>query len=195
MASQAFKTLYEHCQTLEPKVSRKAVIDKIKSITGQNVRVIKTSLDTSQVRGFFLSVTQKDHPWVRDNGYNVIVLARGLNTCWERFISVKEAMHLLDEEVSLVKTAEEFEDLLTSWTPQAANAEVSIPQQMSDLEGMMMALACLCPEHKRLEFIDLTSKSQIDNYGIALQLKIPEAFVPVLLGNNFERWRKQTLAV
>lgn len=185
--SALFKEIYDYCQTLEIKVSRKDVIDKIKELTGRPVRVLKTSLDTTIVRGFFLSANNTEHPFVLQNGQNVIVLAHGMNECWDRLISVKEAMHLLDADGECTNSAEKFEELISTWTYPSPTIENSSPERKSDVSAMLKALTCLCPEKHRLEFLEQKTAGTIDDYKIALQLKIPQAYVPVLLSDNFKK--------
>lgn len=187
-----FKELYDYCQTLEIKVSRRDVIEKIKALTDSQVRVVKTRLDTNIVRGFFLSANNTQHPFVRDHGRNVIVLAHGMNECWDRFISVKEAMHLLDAEGECTNSAEKFEELINTWTYPSPSIENSSPERKSDISAMLKALTCLCPEKYRLDFLDQKSAGTIDDYKIALQLKIPQAYVPVLLSDNFNKSVQET---
>ncbi len=178
MNHQQFRTLFDHCQTLTPKISRNAIINKIKEITGvEKIRTIKVTLDTTVTRGFFLRATNVEHELVKATGFNVVAIARGLNDCWERFVNVKEAMHLFDDDGDLVDTAEKFEQLLNDFSSPTLTTS---PQTASDLLGIWMALACLCPEKSRLEFEALVAKGQIDNYGIALRLKIPKYYVPLL---------------
>lgn len=180
----SFRTLYEYCQTLEPKIKRKQILDKVLEITGvETVKPVVTTLDTTKVRGFFISVNNKEHPLVRQLGCNVIVIARGLNKCWDRFVFVKELMHLFDSEEEMTASDLLFEQLLTEF-------EISQPgefsrQTVSDVRAFWMALACFCPENNRLEFIEQLNKGHIDHYGIALRLRIPQLYVPHLLRPNF----------
>jgi hypothetical protein len=187
MNTKKFKELYDFCQTLTPKVSRKTLVPKVKELTGTgNLRILKTNLDISVIRGFFLHATNTEHPLVKESGFNVIVLARELpnngKKCWERFVVTKEVMHLFDDSDDITDTDEKFAGLLESFgTPIPSPA----PQKVSDYKGIWMALACLCPEKNRLEFQALLEKNQIDHYGIALQLRIPEQYVPLLFRSDY----------
>ena len=184
MQNNKFKQLYEHCQTLSPKVKRNQIIDKAVELSGQPVRVVLTSLDTNVLRGFFISASNTEHPLVRENGRNVVVLAKGLNECWDRFINVKEVMHLLDSADEVADSAEKFESLLNEWASPALDSPDTVA--VSDAIGIWKALACFCPEANRLEFETLLAKGQIDHYGIALRLKIPKLYVPTLFRPEFK---------
>lgn len=176
-----FKELYDYCQTLEPKVSRKVLTPKTLEITGvEKISARKVTLDTTACRGFFLSVKNKTHPIVLQHGCDVIVLARDQNKCWERFVYTKELMHLFDNDDEPTDSAEKFEKLLTELAFPSALFNQSSKQTTSDRKTFWMALACLCPEKNRLEFEIMRNDQHIDDYGIALQLRIPEQFVPLL---------------
>jgi len=103
-----YKDLYEYCQTLTPKISRNTIKNKALELSGvPSVRIVKTGLDTTICRGFYLSAKNNNHRLVQQLGSHVIVLARdGLNYCWERFVVVKELMHLFDDPISATDTGE-----------------------------------------------------------------------------------------
>lgn len=179
-----FKQLYDYCQTLSPKISRNLILAKIKEITGvEEIKTIKSGLDITITRGYFLSIKNQDNSFVQKFGCNLIVLARGQNDCWDRFVSTKEMMHLFDNDGEPTDSPEKFESLLTEWEAPSANPS---NQTISDYKGLWMALACLCPEKNRLEFKELREKGHIDDYGIALKLKIPEQYVPHLFRPTYE---------
>ena len=179
-----FKPLYEFCQTLEPKISRRDIQNKTLELTGvKSLKAVKSTLDTSQVRGFFLSVKNTEARLVQQLGCNVIVLARDLNYCWERFVFTKELMHLFDTADEKTSTDASFEALLTEFEVQQLTEHSS--QFTSDVKGLWMALSCLCPEKFRLEFIEQFEKGHIDHYGIALRLRIPQQYVRHLFHPKF----------
>lgn len=187
MTGNRFAELHDFCQTLTPKVKRNLVINKVKELARvEKVRTIAATLDTSVTRGYFLHASNTDNEFVKQNGFHVIVLARGLNPCWERFVNVKEAMHLLDDQEEAIDSREKFDQLLNYWE-SPATATNPTPQTLSDIKAMWMALACLCPEKSRLEFEVLLNKGQIDNYGIALKLRVPELYVPMLFKPEYKQ--------
>lgn len=186
MQNAKFKKLYEYCQTLSPKVKRNDVIKKVVELTNsQPLRAAIVPLDTSVTRGFFISASNTEHPFYMKVGGHVVVLAKELNDCWERFINVKEAMHLLDDSDEMTDSKDKFETLLDDW---CGPPDLSNPGQRADIRAMWMALACLCPETNRLEFATLRGKEQIDYFGIATKLKIPEYYVPFLFTHHYENF-------
>ncbi len=181
----AFKELYKYCQTLNPKVSTKDIKRKAIEITGaKNVREIVQGLDVTKIRGYFLSHDNRDSSIVKIYGCNVIVLARDMNDCWKRFVLTKELMHLFDKADVQTNTEVVFKDLLSEFeAPSPANQSL---QFKSEIAGFWMAIACLCPEESRLDFIDQFGKGHIDHYGIALKLKIPEQYVRQLFRRDYK---------
>jgi len=181
----AYKELYKYCQELNPKVSTNVIRLKVLEITNAaNVKTVKDSLDSQKLRGYFLSASNTESWLVSKYGCNVVVLARGMNECWDRFIFTKELMHLFDDQSEQTSSHEQFKALLNEFEARDPSKENS-PQFKSDMRGFWMALACLCPEKSRLDFIDQFNKGHIDHYGIALKLKIPEQHVRQLFRPNY----------
>ena len=184
MSNNKFAELYNHCQDFDPKISRKIIQKKALELTGiPRVAVVKSGLDITQCRGLYYSASNTEARIVQQLGCNVIVLARALNYCWERFVYTKELMHVFDADDAKTATPEQFERLLAELdTPSSLERS---NQMLSEVKGFWMALACLCPEKHRLEYAAMKQKSHIDDYGIALQLRIPQQYVPNLFVPNY----------
>ena len=177
-----FKDLYDYCQTLQPKISRTLILNKTLEITGiDQLKSVKTGIDTGVFRGMFLSIANTNHQIVKQLGCNVIVLGRGQKYCWERFVYTKELMHLFDTDEQSADTPVKLDTILADFEmPSGAD-----PVAESEYLGFWMALACLCPEANRLIFKEAFEKNHIDYYSIALQLKIPELYVPLLFQERY----------
>jgi hypothetical protein len=173
-----FSQLYDYCQTLHPKISRKIIRDKVLELTGiDRVSIVKTGLDPTICRGFYLSARNNNHRLVQQLGGCVIVLARdNLNYCWQRFVVVKELMHLFDDPISATDNGDRFEVMLREFSPVIERSQ----QGIAEIRCFYRALTALCPESDRLRYMDQKAKGQIDDYAIALELKIPEQYVPKL---------------
>jgi hypothetical protein len=172
----SFADFYNFCQTLTPKVNRNTLRDEVVRLTGgAPVKTIKTGLDITVCRGFYLSSRNENHKFVQLHGKNVIVLARdGLNHCWERFIYVKELMHLFDDNEEAADTGDKFERMLNELSNGGSE---TCPQLHSEFECFWKALSSFCPEDLRLEFDKERRAGRIDDYAIALQLRIPQYYV------------------
>jgi hypothetical protein len=180
-----FKTLYESCQTLGSNIPNATTVAKVKSLTGTTtLPILKTELDVSIIRGYFLAFDNSNHPFFKLYGKNIIVIAKTLNPCWKRFVILKESMHLLDDANERANSAIKFRKLLNEWGA-SSYALTHSPQIVSDYRAISMALACVCSEDSRLELQSLRNKKQIDDYGIARQLQIPEHYVPLLFDLNY----------
>lgn len=182
----AFKDLYEHVQTMDIHINRNEIKAKAIEISGvDDVKVVRAGLDTQVCRGFWLTPTNEDHHLVKQYGCHVAVTARGLNRCWDRFVTVKEMMHLFDGEQQRTGNADQFEDLLSEFSSPMIQTS---SQMVSEIDAFWRALSVLCPEKYRQEFFELKEKQSIDNYEIALRLRIPEQYVPRLFEARYQRW-------
>ena len=182
----SYHSLYSFCQDLTLHVPRNVIYQQVLALTGANqIRHFRTGLDTAICRGFYLSARNQESHFVRLAGGRVVVTARHMNRCWERFVYIKELMHLFDNPDSATDTGEAFEELLGEFT--APGTTISSPQMDSEVECFWRALAALCPEDLRKELKDERSQSRIDDYAIALRLRLPEQYVPRLFDPNYEK--------
>ncbi len=189
-----YAKLYEHCQALNPHVKRNAVRDKVLALTGANqVRVIQSGMDESVCRGFYISARNTEHRFVQQCGSHVIVLARGLNRCWSRFVFVKELMHLFDGADMAADSGDKLETLLSEFG--SATPENHSKMMNSEVVCFWRAMGVLCPEDKRLEFETARNQNRIDDYSIALQLRIPEQHVPRLFLPHYTDLMKYVIQV
>jgi hypothetical protein len=179
----SFQQVYQHCQSLPAKLGRNELTKFVTEVVNKGpVRSVRSSLDVTRCRAYYFAANNKNHPIQALFGSNVIVLARGLNACWERFVYVKELMHHLDNEEESTDTGEEFEQMLAELTPGVG---VNSPQTISEIACFWKALALFCPEGRRLELGVERATGKLDDYAIALQLRIPEAYVPYLFNGRY----------
>jgi hypothetical protein len=92
-------------------------------------------------------------------------------------------MHVFDDPLKSTGSGEIFDKLLS---------DLSLPgvlepsaQWRSEIDGIWMALAVLCPENYRQEFEKQRAAGHLDDYAIALQLRIPKKYVPLLFNPIF----------
>ncbi len=182
----SFRDLYEFAQDQEIHVNRNIIKAKAIEISGvDDVKVVRSGLDVTICRGYWLTPSNTDHHLVKQLGCYVVVAARGLNRCWDRFVTVKEMMHLFDEENQKTGSPEQFDDLLSEFSsPMIQNSD----QMVSEIASFWRAIAVLCPEKFRQEFRAQKEAQEIDNYEIALRLRIHEQYVPRLFEARYERW-------
>ncbi len=180
--------LYNFCQDLSLPISRRKIKPKLLELTNKEKLAIAVSsnLKAPDCRGLFLSINSKSD-WVKQNGCDVIVLSRDIfsksnsptsNYCMERFITIKEMMHLFDDDTEACDSGESFDQLVAQFVGTEADRT---PQFTSEIRCFWRALGLLCPEDKRLEFI----KEKRDKYEIALLLRMPEQYVENLFTPSY----------
>ncbi|HEY8577593.1 MAG TPA: hypothetical protein VIL88_14800 [Devosia sp.] len=186
-----YRDLYEYCQEQPLYIGRNVIRDKALELTGvPKIPITIVDMDPQHCRGFYLSAKNQDHVMVRQFGGHIVAIARGLNKCWTRFVVVKEFMHLFGDELSAADTGAEFEALL-----QGINGPDELtPQIQSEFDCFWMALGALCPEAKRLEYAAKRALNEIDDYTIALELKIPQLYVPRLFESRYRKILDRILA-
>ena len=185
----SYADLCTYCNTLEIHVSRKLVRDKLFELTGRKIAfAVSSSLNPKDVRGMFLSVCSES-TWVKQHGCDVVVLSRAIfaktpggNYCWDRFITVKEMMHVFDTQAECSYTGEKFEAILNSFL---INYDGSSAVVESEIKAFWRALGVLCPERYRLAFLDAVRSGTMTNYDAALKFRIPEQYVPFLWHDRY----------
>lgn len=180
----SYTLLLDHCQTLPVYIKRNLVRDKALSLVNiPKVSVVKTDLDTQYCRGFYLSARNMNARLVQQHGTHVIALARSLNKCWERFVFVKELMHLFDDPEQATDSGAAFDALLGDFTgPRPPRWS---PQMVSEQRCFWMALAVLCPEDERKALMVERANGKKTDYEIALRLMIPELYIQRLALPNY----------
>ena len=178
-----YRELYKQCSALPLVVSRRQLYPAVLKETGiHRIRHAISTMDTTICRGMYLSARNEQARLVQQMGSHVIVTARGLNSCWERFVFVKELMHAFDDPTAAADNGEAFDIQLQDLSGPATTLS---PQGEAEFLSFWMALGVLCPEPHRLRFRDRLTAKQIDHYAIALELRIPELYVPLLFEPRF----------
>jgi hypothetical protein len=183
-----YRDLYAFAQDLEPVVSRNAIRDKIIELTGATgFRFFHDpGLDPEELCGYYVSPGNPDHQFARQaGGKHVIAFAKGLNSCWERFVVVKEMMHLFDSPLEKTNTADDLDSIFVGMLDPDFDGRLS-PQCLSEFKCFWMALGVLCPERIRAELQQKRDAGTMTELEVAQYLKIPEAHVGRLLHPNFK---------
>jgi hypothetical protein len=184
----SYRALYEYAQQLSIPVSRKILIEKVCELTGKKQpRACKSAMDETYVRGYFVAPGVITNNRLKDfnDGRPLIVVNRGLNRCWERFVFVKELMHYFDSPLENVSSGDEFDALLNSFTASAPDSERSDAFN-SELKSFWMALGVLCPETIRQEYVRQKEHDSITDLEIATALRIPQLYITHLSLPNYK---------
>jgi len=176
----SYSEIYHRFAKSTPHIGRNDIRDAVSAVTGipKFQPILSAALDIKVCRGYYLS-PRSDHPLVTQFGRHIIVLARDLNRCWMRFVLVKELMHLLDGAVDAADTGEKFEALLTEFTGPVSGVAWS-SQTLSEFKAFWMALGLFCPAPVHRKLLAARKSGHISDYAIAVQLRIPEVYVPNL---------------
>lgn len=184
----SYGALYEYCQDLPVPVSRKHIIPKVCELTkrARKPRIMAYDLDPAIVAGFIVWPGNNDHPIGKfGKGEPVIVIARQHNTCWRRFVVVKELMHYFDRPLEKVNSEDDFEEVVSGFCSPVPPDHRS-PAMGSEANAFWMALGVLCPEPLRQDLQRDRARGAISDMEIAQRLKIPLAFVPALFQPHFK---------
>lgn len=186
-----YRKLLEHCEPLTPAIGRGSIRAAVEELTGKKIKIVKTTMDVKICRGMYLSAHNTEMRIVQQLGTDVVVLAReGNNTCWERFVEVKEYMHAFDSPDEATDTGDEFDALLKEFT---SSENMKRSEQMNgEIKAFWRALAALCPESQRQILLAERAHrgADLSDYAVALRLRIPELYVP----NLFQPWYAENLA-
>lgn len=181
----SYKQLYTYCQTLPVHINRNLVRDRALELVGvERIAVRLVDIDERICRGKYLSGNNTDHPIVKQHGGHVIVLARSLNRCWQRFVFTKELMHLFDGHLEATDSGDAFELLLADLSEGTPSGS---PQLKSEYMAFWMALGALCPEAERLDLEAKLADGTIDEAAIAQRLRIPLFYVPRLFEPRYKK--------
>lgn len=185
LQAMSYRLIYTHFQTCAIHVPRLDIRKQVLAVTGvTSVKEIVSGMDIQVCRGMYISPRNNTNPFTQQFGGHIIVVARGLNRCWYRFVLVKELMHFFDPENAAADTGDRFDVLLTELAGHGA-IEKSEPYN-SEMKAFWMALALFCPEPLRQELIAKRATGTSD-YAIALRLRIPEIYVQNLFSPAFDR--------
>ena len=100
-------------------------------------------------------------------------------------------MHAFDNPEQAVDTGDAFDTQLQDLSGPATT--LSTPGE-AEYESFWMALGILCPEQRRLQYRDRLAAKQADHYSIALELRIPELYVPLLFEARYEQLIKKLIS-
>lgn len=185
MLPMSYIDLYRVFAEKELYIRQNDVRESVLSLSGiSQVRYLMSQLDISVCRGMYLSPRNMDHQFSKQFGGHIIVIARGLNKCWQRFVFVKELMHMLDGVSEHTDKGDIFERMLFELPAPAQNQNCE--QAKSEITAIYKALGVLCPEVFREKFKFQRKSGQITDHYIALQLKIPEIYIPILFSSSHE---------
>lgn len=183
-----YRDLYAYAQDLEPAVNRNAIRDKIIELTGASgFRFFcDHELNPEELCGYYLSPGNDDHQFARQaGGKHVVAFAKSLNNCWQRFVVLKEMMHLFDGPLEKTNTADDLESIFVGMLDPDFDGRIS-PQCLSEFKCFWMALGVVCPERIRAGLQQQRDAGTMSELEIAKYLRIPEAYIGRLFHPKFK---------
>lgn len=159
------------------------IVPRLKELTGQDhIYFVAAELDTTVSYGHFKRFRERpgvyaDPLWITEVRY-----ANTLNWCWRRFVCCKELMHAFDGEHEMANTPERFIQLLGELELRPPSPS---PMLNSEFRAVWSAMAILAPARLLAPFADPHAEGTISNYDIALELRIPEFYIPHIMHPSF----------
>ncbi len=185
----SFSQLYEFSATLRTlPVKLEGVIDaKVIELTAQDeIYYVPLELEPEVSLGHLKQYREPtgvyaDAKWITEVRY-----FKGLNPCWYRYVCCKELMHLFDTLEERTSSADKLGQLLAEIESPLPDDEQS-PMFKSESRTMWMALAVLCPLPLRDYLEPKWADGSMSNYEIALELRIPEIYIPAIKAESYPR--------
>jgi hypothetical protein len=117
-------------------------------------------------------------------GRPAIVIARDQSEEWQRFVTIKELMHVFDQPLARVGTPEDFSSLVDGLTsPPSGDVSDAL---LSEGLALFMALGVVCQELRRQGFVRRVKSGELTAAQVAHELRIPVPYVHHLLGAHFK---------
>lgn len=184
----SYSKLYAYCQAqpANAHISRRDLVLQASELKGDGrVQIYETGINTALFRAMFF-VPNCDNHWSKlAKGRPCILIARDLEPDWKRFVTIKELMHLFDQPLDYVGTEDDFGSLLEQLSTPPITSKPS-PGFVSENRAFYMALGVICPEVRRQEYVRGVDNGKISPDDIAKDLKIPVAYVHLLLHPVFK---------
>jgi hypothetical protein len=184
-----YSHLYNLRQNAPTYVNRQWYLDDALSLPWvRDIKIKRTDhLNRQSVRGLIYSHNRQSHGGMESFDY-VIVLAGGLSTDYERFVTIKELMHCYfppaDGHVKyMTGSAQALEAHMNAFF---ANATTNSWQHQAEKIALWMALGVVCTEHDRQEKIQEIAANQLTPQQIADEMVIPLKQAKNLLSKNYD---------
>jgi len=141
-------------------------------------------LDAKICRGFIIE--NPSHLFPNFVGNFLIVTSKSLNRCWERFVFIKELMHVYDKSISKTDTSEKLDRQLAELANLSSTEEMS-PQMQDEVRAVWMALGISCPEEKRVYYKNKLESGALTEGAVAKEILIPAAYIRHLVSDLYDQ--------
>jgi Zn-dependent peptidase ImmA (M78 family) len=182
----SYSQLYKYCQGLQGRIGRRQLFPKVAELTRlpKPKQMITDKLDPDVILGFIVfpdGVGTRLHTFSR--GRPLIMVARGIDEDWRRFVMIKELMHYFDQALERVSSADEFEGLVSEISAPLPERSAAVN---SEAKALWMAFGVICTEEKRQDYQRRRESGEITDAQIAKELGMPVSMVAHLFDPNFK---------
>jgi hypothetical protein len=181
-----FKDLYQFAESLEtPIVSVKELARRVQSHHDDVGEVTFTPvvLDENTTLGYIVYGYDRSSAYEEPFRIMGIRYSDSLNRCHRRFVCCKELMHAFDSPAERTSSRDRFLQLMRELESPPL---VRSPMLDSEIQAEWMALLALCPKSRRDALkLEWEAKDKSPRQ-IAEVLKIPEAAISALMGDNYD---------
>ena len=184
-----FADLYHYANTQldGDAVPLKELQTRIQAFHGSvgKVEFWPVELDRTKSLGHIKYERDRSSPY--DDAFTVVSIRydKTLTRCWRRFVCCKELMHVFDTNPEKVDTRDKFFRLMKELETPPLFGDQS-PMYASELRAQWMAVFCLVPERLRNKYKMHLNSGSIDEYSVALKLKIPLAYVKAISSEYYD---------
>ncbi|VXD07550.1 conserved hypothetical protein [Sphingomonas sp. T1] len=183
-----YQKLYHKRQGEGDYLPRQWYLDDALELSWVKKVIIKASnkLPKDRARGFVISHGPN---FMHDMNANyTIIVAEGMSREMERFVVIKELMHMYfgpDGGHAATGSAVALDNHFRKFFGNSATITASAHVQ-AEHEALWMALAVICPEHRRLELKEAVTNRDKGFEDVAALLHIPLHTAKALLSKQFE---------
>jgi hypothetical protein len=186
-----FKTLYNRRQTEGVHLPLNWYVEDAKELSWveNSIQIKRTAaLPKSYLRGFIVRHNPGFMPHAMSSNYTIFI-ADGLSREFERFVIIKELMHLYfgpnGGGIYATDNAVVFENHMQEMF--AASADIRSHQVEGEKRGLWMAISVLTPENERQAFLQRMAADEMSVEDVAAILKVPIHTTKALLSSQYDQ--------
>jgi hypothetical protein len=143
-------------------------------------------LDVRMYRGYMIRWTEKPNKTPDDPDWYECIISLDQSKQWQDLVWTKEILGILDGPDHWTRDKSSLGDMLDNRAPREPHG-VSTPLNVkADKNGLTLALGCAVPRAYRKTLRDQKFSEKYSTKQLETMLLVPEEFIAVLLGPEFE---------
>jgi len=163
------------------------VVLGVEQLVGIKIKVERKLIETQEPNGMILRYSDKTAD---------IKVRPGMTDDLDNFTIIKEAMHPLVDEGNNLSTdvADTLAKLVkSSWFGDGDGKHDMDPVLQSEHLATVAGAAVVVPRPRRADYMKAVAASETTIAKIAVELNVPEHFVELAFGKNFNAWCEEAL--